>query len=203
MRKLIHQTFLCLLAVISVWCGSVFADSRTLQENVIRMHVVANSDTVRDQTVKLQIRDAVLACLESDLAKIRSPKEANLYLHENLPKIESIANDVLNAAGFEGFAVATLCKEAFPTRNYESFTLPAGVYNALRITIGTGEGKNWWCVVFPALCLQATSGEFEATAAGAGFSDTLNGALIGDEKYCLRFYCLDVLGRLENILFTE
>ena len=103
--------------------------------------------------------------------------------------------------GFDGEAAVSLCKEAFDTRYYETFTLPAGVYEALRITIGEGNGKNWWCVVFPSLCVPATSSGFEDAAVGAGFSDTLSGAVTGEEDYEVRFYLLDTLGRLENILF--
>jgi stage II sporulation protein R len=95
-----------------------------------------------------------------------------------------------------------LCKEAFDKRVYDTFTLPAGIYNALLIVIGDGQGKNWWCVVFPSLCIPAASETFADTAAGAGFPETLNRALTGDNGYELRFAVLDVLGNLENILFS-
>ena len=77
--------------------------------------------------------------------------------------------------------------------------MPAGTYDALRITVGEGQGQNWWCVVFPQLCLPAVSEGFEDTAAGAGFSDSLTGALEGE--YQVRFFLLDCLGWLENFLF--
>ena len=94
----------------------------------------------------------------------------------------------------------TLQKEVFDTRVYDTFTLPAGVYEALRITIGSGEGKNWWCVVFPTLCVPATSEGFEDVAAGAGFPESLTKSLEGE--YEIRFYLLDLLGKLEGYLFT-
>ena len=130
-------------------------------------------------------------------------EEAKAYLQENLPKIRTIANETLNAMGFDGEAVVTLCKEAFDTRYYDTFTLPAGVYESLRITIGEGEGKNWWCVAFPTLCVPATTEGFADAAVGAGFSDTLSNTLAGEEGYEVRFYLLDALGRLENIFFKE
>ena len=90
--------------------------------------------------------------------------------------------------------------EEFATRYYDTFTLPAGIYEALRITIGEGEGQNWWCVVFPTLCVGATVEEFEETAHCAGFSDGLTGALTGEDGYEVRFFFLDALGKLENFL---
>lgn len=199
MRRIVF----CFLLAALVWCGTLIADRETLNEELIRLHVVANSDSEEDQAIKLRVRDAVTESLQSALADVADVEAAKSYLQENLPKIQAIANTVLEEAGFDGEAVVTLCKEAFDTRYYDTFTLPAGVYEALRITIGEGEGHNWWCVVFPALCVSATSGEFADVAAGAGFSDTLNGALTGEEDYEVRFYILDVLGRLENILFQE
>ena len=93
-------------------------------------------------------------------------------------------------------------RELFPTREYDTFSLPAGVYDSLRVTIGQGEGHNWWCVAFPSLCLSAASEEFADKAAGAGFPDSLTGALDGEEKYEVRFFLLDALGELEKFLYA-
>ncbi len=203
MRKLLRRFTFCLLLVVSVWCGSILADRAVLNEELIRLHVVANSDSEQDQNIKLQVRDAVTESLKSDLEKVGDVEAAKAYLQENLPKIQNIANQTLEKAGFDGQAVVTLCKEAFDTRYYDTFSLPAGVYEALRITIGEGAGKNWWCVVFPSLCIPATTDGFSEVAAGAGFSESLNSALTGEETYEVRFYLLDAVGRIQNILFQE
>ena len=203
MRKLLRRVGICLLLAALVWCGTVLADREALNQELIRFHVVANSDSNADQNVKLRVRDAVLASLRDDLANIADVEEARAYLQANLPKIQAVANQTLKAAGCDCEAVAMLCRETFDTRYYDTFTLPAGVYEALRITIGAGEGHNWWCVAFPALCLGATSEGFEAEAAGAGFPDSLTGALAGNSEYEIRFFLLDALGRLENLLFFE
>ena len=108
---------------------------------------------------------------------------------------------MLKEAGCGDLATVSLAVEEFATRVYDTFTLPAGVYEALRITIGEGEGKNWWCVVFPTLCVPATSQGFEDVAAGAGFPDTLTAALEGEEGYEIRFYLLDLLGKVEGYFF--
>ncbi len=202
MGKMFKSLSLCLLFAAAVWLGALLADRRLLNEELIRLHVVANSDSQEDQAVKLLVRDAVLQSLEEGLSQVADVDEARAYLEENLDKLRDVANAVLEAAGVDDQAVVSLCREAFAARQYETFTLPAGVYQALRITIGEGQGHNWWCVAFPSLCLPATSQGFSDVAAGAGFSGALTGALTGEEGCELRFYLLDALGRLENKLFT-
>ena len=197
---MIKCVLVCALLTGLVWCGTVIADRERLNEELIRLHVVANSDTAEDQNLKLLVRDAVITSLRQALADVQDTQQAKEYLEENIPKLQELANKTLDAAGSTQRAVVTLCREGFPTRQYDTFSLPAGVYEALRITIGEGEGKNWWCVVFPSLCLPQTSQGFTDTAAGAGFPEALSGALSGEEPYQIRFYLLDKLGELEKIL---
>ncbi len=194
---------MCLLVAVFAWFGALLADREKLNTQLIRLHVVANSDSREDQRIKLQVRDAVTESLQKDLAGIADISEAKAYLEENLPKLERIANSALEAAGFDGRAVVSFCREAFDTRYYDTFSLPAGVYDALRITIGEGNGHNWWCVAFPSLCLPATSSGFADTAAGAGFSDALTDTLTGEDGYELRFFLLDALGEAENYFFSK
>ena len=200
MKKMVKCVFACALLAAFVWCGTVIADRQRLNEELIRLHVVANSDRVEDQELKLLVRDAIITSLRQALADVRDTEQAKEYLQENLPKLQELANKTLDAAGSAQQAVVTLCREGFPTRQYNTFSLPAGIYEALRVTIGDGAGKNWWCVVFPSLCVPQTSQGFSDTAAGAGFPDALSGALTGEEPYQIRFYLLDKLGELEKIL---
>ena len=153
--------------------------------------------------MKLRLKDAVVESLRGDMEKLRDAEEAKAYLQENLPKIESFANQVLQEAGCGDTAQVRLALEEFSARVYDTFTLPAGLYDALRITIGEGEGQNWWCVVFPGLCLPATGAGFQETASCAGFSNALSGALAGEEQYEIRFWVLDVLGQAENLWHRE
>ena len=203
MKKLVKRVLLCFLLTAVVWCGALLKDRNKLNEALIRLHVVANSDTPEDQQIKLQGRDAITQSLQRDLNSIGNTEEALSYLNQNLPKLQEIANSVLRKAGLEPDAVVTLCREAFGTRYYDSFALPAGVYNALRITIGEGQGKNWWCVVYPALCGSATTSGFEEAAVEAGLTQPLSGTLAGKEEYKIRFYLLDCLGSLQNKLFAD
>lgn len=200
MKKMVKCVFACALLAAFVWCGTVIADRQRLNEELIRLHVVANSDGVEDQELKLLVRDAIITSLRQALADVRDTEQAKEYLQENLPKLQELANKTLDAAGSAQQAVVTLCREGFPTRQYNTFSLPAGIYEALRVTIGDGAGKNWWCVVFPSLCVPQTSQGFSDTAAGAGFPDALSGALTGEEPYQIRFYLLDKLGELEKFL---
>ena len=201
MKKLCKRILICAIIAGCVWIWGVISDREMLNDELLRLHVVANSDSEEDQAVKLRVRDAVMESLREDLAKITDFELAKAYIQENLPKIQRVANDCLEALGYEGNAVATLGKEVFDTRHYDTFTLPAGVYEALRITIGEGEGKNWWCVVFPTLCLPATSEGFEDVAAGAGFPDDLTSTLEGKRGYQVRFFLLDLLGRWQGRQF--
>ena len=198
MKKNWKRIVLCACIAGCIWCWGVISDRERLNEELIRLHVVANSDSGEDQAIKLRVRDAVVESLRDAMADMADIDQAKAYILENLPKIEQAANDALKALGCDETAVATLKEEVFDTRYYDTFTLPAGVYEALRITIGEGEGKNWWCVVFPTLCVPATSEGFSDVAAGAGFPDTLTAALEGEDGYEVRFFLLDVLGRLEG-----
>jgi len=203
MKKMIRTLTICLAVTVLIWFAALVGDKQTLREELIRLHVVANSDSQDDQAIKLRVRDAVTEYLQTAMADIGDMEEAKAYLQENLPKIQTLANRVLEKAGVEPDAVVTLAKEAFDTRYYDTFQLPAGVYESLRIVIGEGEGKNWWCVVFPSLCLPATSSGFESVAAGAGFDEALIGALEGKQECEIRFFLLDKFGRIENKFFRK
>ena len=198
MKKLLKPVFICFLLVCLVYTIALVGDRQKLRGELIRLHVVAASDSEEDQAIKLQVRDAVLESLQAGLENATDIEAAKAYIESQLPKLESAANQVLAAAGCGDVATVSLQVEEFAARVYDTFSLPAGLYDSLRITIGEGEGRNWWCVTFPTLCLPATTEGFEAVAAGAGFSDELTGTLTGE--YEVRFYLLDLLGQLENFL---
>ena len=201
MKKIAKFVSTLLLLAAAFYLGTVASDKQMLSENLIRLHVVADSDSAEDQAIKLRVRDAITSKLEAVVKDLPDVETAKAYLQEHLPELEQVANDVLKAAGNGCRAVVTLAKEAFPTREYDTFTLPAGIYESLRVTIGSGEGHNWWCVVFPSLCVSATSDGFEDTAAGAGFSDGLTDTLTGKKEYRVRFFLLDCFGWMENWIF--
>ena len=198
MKKLLKPVFICFLLVCLVYTIALVLDRQKLRNELIRLHVVAASDSEEDQAIKLQVRDAVLESLQAGLENATDIEAAKAYIQAQLPKLEHAANQVLAAAGCGDVATVSLQVEEFAARVYDTFSLPAGLYDSLRITIGEGAGRNWWCVTFPTLCIPATTEGFEAVAAGAGFSEELTGSLTGE--YEVRFYLLDLLGQLENFL---
>jgi stage II sporulation protein R len=127
-------------------------ESENMSDKLIRFHVIANSDLSEDQSVKLKVRDAILENVGPKLSQSGSRDESLEILQENLTNIESIANGVLSKEGENYRANAVLGNFEFPIKKYGAITLPAGEYKALRVVLGEGEGKNWWCVMFPPLC---------------------------------------------------
>ena len=201
MRKILKITCTFIILISVFFLGTIAASHIQLEDQLIRLHVVGESNSDYDQQIKLQVRDALTSKLNDVMAKLPDAETAKAYLQEHLPELEKIANNALRAAGETCTAVVTLAKEKFPTRNYDTFSLPAGVYESLRVTIGAGEGKNWWCVVFPRLCVSATTEGFEDTAASAGFSAPVTGALTGKKDYQVRFFLMDCFGWVQNLLF--
>ena len=199
MFKFLKFVVTCLLICGAFCLGGIMQDRQTLSDDVIRLHVVAASDSQEDQAVKLQIRDAVVEKLNSVMEELPSAADAKAFLLEHLDEIEDTANEVLEKAGFSDRVTVTLDKEAFESRVYDTFTLPAGVYESLRIVVGEGEGKNWWCVVFPTLCVPETTDDFASAAVSSGFSDTLTATVSNEEGYEIRFFVLDCLGKLQNL----
>ncbi|MBQ8769099.1 MAG: stage II sporulation protein R [Oscillospiraceae bacterium] len=196
MKKLLKVATFLLVIYLVIWCGTVLSDRKMLNDNLIRLHVVANSDSEEDQALKLKVRDAVVEKLQETMESFPTMDEARQYLQDHLPELEAFVNQVIRELGFAETATVSVDRETFDTREYDTFTLPAGYYEALRITIGEGQGKNWWCVVFPSLCVGTTTEDFADTAVGAGFSDTLTETL--QEEPEIRFFLLDLLGQVEN-----
>ena len=199
--KRIKGIFFLAVMVASVWLGGLIGDAQALRNDILRLHVVANSDSEEDQAVKLRVRDAVLAALEEGIEKVTDPKEAVAYAKTMIPKLTKVANRVLAEAGFDDTVQISVGQGEFPLREYDTFRLPSGVYQALKVVIGEGEGQNWWCVVFPELCNGATSEEFVEAAKMEGMGDSLTASLTGD--YEIRFWILDQMGKLGNFLHRD
>ena len=171
-------------------CAS--ASRAALADQVLRLHVVANSDSEADQTVKLQVRDAVLEQAQPLLEDVTDSEKAEAVLTPHLEELRLTARDTLEAAGFPGDVTVSITDQWFPTKNYDSFALPAGQYRALKVVIGEGAGQNWWCVVFPPLCLAAVTEEVTAAAAQAGLTEDQVALITGqDGGYVLKFKVIE------------
>lgn len=146
-----------------------------IYDNVIRLHVVANSDSDEDQTLKLKVRDAVLAAV-SDIEKeyaCENIEEAKLVIESHMEKIVCAAEESIYNEGYFYNVEVLLCEENYPTKNYEACAFPSGKYLSLQVKIGEARGENWWCVLFPPLCLSAASeatGSVEDALVNIGFT---------------------------------
>jgi len=145
-----------------------------LYGNIIRLHVLANSDTDEDQALKLKVRDGVLKEASKLLCGITDRAEAEEILRENLTALERSALSVLTSEGSNYTVSVTLTEESYPTREYGNFALPAWEYTSLRVLIGEAEGQNWWCMLYPSLCIGA---EKDATAAVIDESECIEAGL--------------------------
>jgi stage II sporulation protein R len=126
--------------------------ANSISKKIIRFHVIANSDSEEDQATKLEIRDAILKDLGTKLEQLKTREESIGFLKSRLTEIENIANEILAKDNKNYSSKAYLEEFQFPIKSYGEITLPQGKYTALRVVLGNGEGKNWWCVMFPPLC---------------------------------------------------
>ena len=169
-----------------------------IYDNILRLHVLANSDSEEDQALKLKVRDAVLEVMR----KITETNECGDFetaielVNGNLAQIKQAAENVIRSHGYDYSAEVEVCRECFPTREYDGVRLPAGEYSAVRVLIGKASGKNWWCVLYPTLCLDSSKPQKELVE--AGFTNAQIRLLTDSEspRYVLRFRFLEWLGNL-------
>lgn len=194
---------ICTLVLLFSACTGIRAlgVDAELYDRILRLHVIADSDSDADQAVKLKVRDAVLELLGDEMETSPDLEQARTAAERLMPEAERVARQVLRDSGFSYGATVTLGYEYYPTRDYGGFRLPAGRYLSYRIVLGSGEGHNWWCVLFPALCT-APAERQEDEFVTAGFTPGQIGVLSGKKspKYAVRFRILELLGELEEKL---
>jgi len=172
---------LCLSLCLGTWAS---ARQSEISSSLVRLHVLAVSDDEAEQQIKLNVRDAVLEYLRPLLESAEDKAAAKRIISDNLSGIQRAAESAA-----EGRRVTvTLSEEYYPTREYDSFTLPAGKYDSLRVILGDGEGHNWWCVVFPPLCVTAA----EQEAALSAMSEDARGIITEAEGYRLSFRIVEL-----------
>lgn len=172
-----------------------------VSDSVLRLHVLANSDRAEDQALKLKVRDAVLQEAKAILPESSSVREAEKVLGKNLERLAAAGAAVVAEEGYDYPVSAGLEDIWFPTKEYEDFALPAGEYRALRIVIGEGDGQNWWCVVFPPLCLASVAETVGETAMEAGMTEQQVALLTGEsEGYVVKFKALELWDKLKTAL---
>lgn len=180
---------LCVSLCVGTWAQG---RQRDISSSLVRLHVIAASDETAEQELKLRVRDNVLEYLTPVLDKAESPEEAQRIINGELTSIKAAAEA---CAGGRSVSV-TLGQEYYPTREYEGFTLPAGQYQSLRVILGEGKGHNWWCVVFPPLCVSAA----EQNKALDAMSEPERGLITEANGYELRFRIVELWGELMELL---
>ena len=195
MKKTLTSAICLLVATIFIAVMPTDAEG-AIYENTVRLHILANSDSTEDQALKLALRDEVLREYGRELSVFESVNEAKKNIEEKLDEIESFCNDKLDTlSGGAYSATVTITEEWYDTRDYGKYTLPKGYYTSLRIIIGEGEGANWWCVLFPPLCLDvATDTSPEDDALEVGLSREEYAIITGDSGgYRIKFKALELL----------
>ncbi|HDK7166843.1 TPA: stage II sporulation protein R [Clostridium botulinum] len=140
--------------------GSTSSEQKNISNKIIRFHVLANSDSIEDQSLKLKVKDEIIKHMMPKLDKSNSIDESRKILKENDKEIKKIAENIINKNGYKYSVNTYLGQEQFPIKTYGNITLPQGQYEAYKIVIGNGQGQNWWCVMFPPLCfVDVTKGE--------------------------------------------
>ncbi len=198
MRKFANYLWICALVLAMFSIGGLIADRHTLKKEIIRLHVVANSDCVADQEVKLSVRDAITDYIEKKLPKNLDITAAKENLSNMLIELEAVAKETLISLDCQDDVEVSLMQESFGKRDYDTFSLPSGIYESLRVRIGSGKGQNWWCVIFPGLCAPVTSESFVDAAVTGGMNRGLANTLSKEGGYEVRFFLLDLMGRIEN-----
>lgn len=184
-----EKAALLALSLTLLWGAWAEGRQASIAAGVLRLHVIAVSDAQEEQALKLRVRDAVLEELRPLLQDAADAGEARAIAAANLPSLAAAAE-----AASEGRPVTvSLGRERYPLREYGAFRLPAGMYESLRVTLGEGKGHNWWCVIFPTLCLEAA----EASSLRESLGEENYALVTGREGYALGFWLLERWGELQ------
>lgn len=179
----------CLLSMVG-FCGAC----EDIESEVLRLHILANSDSEEDQTLKLKVRDGLLAYSETLFQNAATKAEAETIAKENLAQIQSEAEKIIRENGYDYGVQVYIKNMSFNTRVYGDVTLPAGNYDAIRVVIGAGEGHNWWCVMFPPLCLPS--------ATGTELNTVLNDEeqkIVTDDHYTFKFKIVEIFESIVSL----
>ena len=182
------------LALILIWMVIPVSADAAIYSQVLRLHVLADDDSEQAQQIKLEVRDEMLKLCRELFADCSTREEAVARLQEQRKPLEEGINSFLKQRGAAYTASVRLSEEQYETREYEGFRLPAGKYLSVRVILGQGEGKNWWCVLFPPLCLSCAQPEDELLAGGVG-EESVKVFTVDSGPYRFRFRLLELLGQ--------
>ncbi len=188
MKKIILPALMILVATLFVAVMPTDAEG-AIYEDTVRLHILANSDSTEDQTLKLTLRDSILERYGKTLSAFESVEKAQSELASELSEIENFADSRIRELGYDYKTDVTLANEWYDTRHYDGFSLPCGYYTSLKIVIGEGGGENWWCVMYPPLCL-------DAAMSNKSYSD--NEELLISKRYNIKFKVLELISEISR-----
>jgi len=190
----------CVLIISAVFIFMPVNGEEKIYNNMIRLHILANSDSRNDQNLKLKVRDYILADIAELTKYCADSGEAAEKIKSGLENIENKTRGFIKSQGYDYEISAVLSREIYPARiyadDYGDYILPSGEYNSLRIIIGGAQGENWWCVLFPPLCLSGVRIDDELAAAGYTSEQINILKKDGGAKYEIRFKILEILNRI-------
>lgn len=209
-KRILKKVVICIAIVVATFGVLVAYTDNTVEnisDNIVRLHVVADSDLDVDQNIKLKVRDKVLEYMADKLKDAKTEEESAKIVKDNLYGIEKVAQEVIEDEGEDYEVAAEYGKFVFPTKNYANIRLPAGQYNSLRITLGKGKGQNWWCVMFPPLCfVDSAEGELSTESQEKlkevvpedEYKMITDNEEDGDIKFNIKFKIVEVIQELKN-----
>ncbi len=194
------------LIIVSIAFGLIFsvlmelcnfnAHCNTIRGSVLRLHILANSDSEADQQLKLKVRDRLLVVTDRLFKECNGLSEAETAAKENLSLLKSEASKIIKSEGYNYSVDVSVKQTDFNTREYDGFTLPAGTYDAIRVVIGKGEGHNWWCVMFPPVCVPSASNSEIGDALNDGDTEIVE----NKTRYKCRFKVVEWYEDVKNYL---
>ncbi len=190
-RSVIFALTFCFILMLVPFEGQC----REISDKVFRVHILANSDSEADQKLKLRVRDALVNAGEEILKDVESKEEAERLIEKNIPKLKSIAENVVFQNGYDYPVDLEITNMYFDTRHYGNITMPGGFYDALRVKIGKAEGKNWWCVMFPSLCIYSVS---KTETLEENLSDGEYKIISSENEYQYRFKIVEIFTGICN-----
>ena len=186
-----------ILTIITSQFVMFASDCNEIRENSFRLHILANSNSQIDQQLKLMVRDEILKSSDDIFDTATNKEDAKINATKNIDKIQKIARDTLKKNGCFDEVSVKVCNMFFETRVYETFTLPAGYYDALRVEIGSAVGNNWWCVLYPSLCIPAATSVKDEQL--QDFSDEQIDIIENSEKYEIKFMSIELFEKFKKL----
>ena len=187
--------FLPLMLVFTLLFGSLSSTNNTsndISTKVLRMHVLANSNSIEDQKLKIAVKNSILKATQELFINCNSLDESINIAKNNTALIKASAEEVIKKYNKSYDVKVYVDNEFFDVREYKDFTMPSGNYNTVKVVIGEGKGKNWWCVMYPAVCISACSDDFDKALTKE------EKKLITSKKYIPKFKMLEIVNKIKN-----